>query len=182
MTPELSPEDLAACAWPGTIQVNAPADISHILQHASIDEPSGTWTGSACPQHGRPLGTDVDLADLGAMHRQSAGLADMTWYPEPAAADTYLRLLRDWAADGARQPHLHPFDWWVGRVDVMWSYIWAANYRFITEIIEQPSESRGGAGLLIASFEHNSSAHGRERPHIHNLVPLKHEPAVPVTC
>ena len=181
MTPDLSPEDLAACAWPGAIQMNEHADISHITAHTSIDEPSGTWTGGACPRHGRPLGTDVNLADVGEMYRQTAGLTDMTWYPEPAAAEAYQMLLRQWHEDGARQPRQHPFDWWAGRVTAMWSYIWAANCRFVTEIIEQPSRSRGGAGLLVASFEHNSSAHGLEHPHIHNLMPLKRETAVPVT-
>ena len=181
MTPDLSPEDLAACAWPGAIQMNTHADISHITAHTSIDEPSGTWTGGACPRHRRPLGSDVALADLGEMHRQSAGLTDMTWYPEPAAAEAYQMLLRQWREDGAREPHQHPFDWWANRVTVMWSYIWAANCRFVAEIMEQPTRSKGGAGLLVASFEHNSSAHGLERPHIHNLMPLKRDPAGPVT-
>lgn len=175
MTPELSSSDLATCGWPGAIQVNTRADVRHILQHVGVDEPSGTWTGGGCPQHGRSLGTDVDLADLGEMHRQSAGLSDMTWLPESAAADTYLRLIREWHADGANQPHHHSFDWWAERVKTMWSYIWSANCRFITEIIEQPARSRGSAGLLIASFEHNSSTHGLEQPHIHNLMPLKRE-------
>jgi hypothetical protein len=178
MTADLSPSDLAAACWPGTLQINTRADIRHILQHASVDEPSGTWTGGACQQHGRALGADVDLADLGEMHRQSAGLIDVTWSPEPAAADTYLRLIREWHADGDRQPHQHPFDWWAGRVETMWSYIWSANYRSITEIIERPARSRGAAGFLIASFEHNSSAHGLEQPHIHNLMPQRRELSV----
>ena len=32
-TPELSPEDLAASARPGAIQINAAADIKHIDEH-----------------------------------------------------------------------------------------------------------------------------------------------------
>jgi hypothetical protein len=140
-----SPEDLAGIAWPGEIHVNTAADISHILEHTDVDEPSGTWTGGACARHGRPPGSDVTLADLGEMHRQSSGLTDMTWYPEPAAADVYLRLLREWREDGTRRPHQHPFDWWSERVSAMWSYIWAANCRFVTEIIEQPARNRGGA-------------------------------------
>lgn len=170
MTRTMSPEDLAGIAWPGSMEFHTRADVSHILEHTGIDEPAGTWTGSACPLHGRPLGSGVALADLGEMHRQSAGLADATWYPEPAAAEAYRMLLREWEADGAREPHHHPFEWWAERTRVMWSYIWDANYRYITGIIEQPAKSRGGAGLLVASFEHNSSAHGRERPHVHNLI------------
>ena len=25
-------------------------DLAHVLEHADIDEPSGTWTGLACPR------------------------------------------------------------------------------------------------------------------------------------
>ena len=60
----------------------------------------------------------------------------------------------------------------------MWSYIWDANYRAVTDIIEEPSRSKGGEGYLVASFEHNSSPHGLERPHVHNLMPLRREPGV----
>jgi hypothetical protein len=170
---DMRPENVAAMAWPGEIQLNKRADVSHILHHAGADEPSGTWTGGACARHGRPPGSDVALADLGEMHRQSDGLADMTWYPEPVASEVYLRLLREWREDGERQPHRHPFDWWAERAAAVWSYMWAANCRCVTEIIEKPVRDRGGAGLLIASFEHNSSAHGLERPHVHNLMPAK---------
>jgi hypothetical protein len=119
----------------------------------------------------------VDLTDLGEMHRQSAGLADFTWYPEAAAAGVYKLLLREWGEDGARLPdNEHRFEWWEERVAVMWSYIWAANCRYISEVLEAPVRSRNGDGLLVASFEHNSSEHGRERPHVHNLVAISRSP------
>jgi hypothetical protein len=169
-----SPDDAVALAWPGEIQLNQKTDIGHILHHTGTDEPSGTWTGGACPRHRRPLGSDVDLTDLGEMHRQSSGLADLTWYPEAAAADVYRLLLREWSEDGARRPdNAHPFEWWEDRVAAMWSYIWAANCRYVSEILEGPIRGRSGDGLLVASFEHNSSAHGRERPHVHNLVAMR---------
>lgn len=168
-----SPEDIAAMAWPGETSVNMAADIAHILRHTGVDEPSGTWTGGAGPRLGRPLGSDVDLTDLGEMHRQSGGLADLTWHPEPVASDVYLQLLREWGEDRDRQPRQHPSGWWAERVATMWSYIWAANFRIVTEVIEGLARSRGGEGLLVASFEHNSSAHGLERPHVHNLMPTK---------
>ena len=174
MANDLSPGDLAGIAWPGEIHVNTGAGIDHILKHTGIDEPSGTWTGGAGTRHGRPPGSDVDLANLGEMHRQSDGLADFTWYPEPVAAAAYLRLLRECTEDGARQPHQHPFDWWSQRITAMWSYIWAANCRYVTEIIEGPARSRGSDGLIVASFEHNSSGHGMERPHVHNLAAMRH--------
>jgi hypothetical protein len=165
--------DLAELAWPGEIHAATAADISHILKHAGIDEPTGTWTGGACPRLGRPPGTDVNLADLGEMHRQSGGLSDFTWQPEPAAADIWLRLIRDWQEDGTRDPHDHPYDWWAERVKAAWSRIWVANCRFVTEILEGPSRESGGDGLAVASFEHNSSPHGLQRPHVHNLFPMR---------
>lgn len=168
-----SAADLAELAWPGEIHMAPAADISHILEHTGLDEPHGIWTGGACPRHGRPLGTDVNLADLGAMHRQSAGLSDFTWHPEATAEAVYLRLIREWQEDGQHEPHQHPFDWWAQRTTAMWSYIWAANCRFVAEIIEQPARNDGKDGLLVASFEHNSSPHGLDRPHIHNLVPMR---------
>jgi len=43
--------------------------LAHVLEHCDTDEPSGTWTGLACPDHGLPLGADVDTTTL---HRLSA--------------------------------------------------------------------------------------------------------------
>ena len=34
--------------------------LAHVLEHSQTDEPTGTWTGLACPDHGLALGTDVD--------------------------------------------------------------------------------------------------------------------------
>ena len=38
--------------------------LAHVLEHCETDEPSGTWTGLACPDHGLALGADVDAATL----------------------------------------------------------------------------------------------------------------------
>jgi hypothetical protein len=38
--------------------------LAHVLDHSQSDEPSGTWTGLACPDHGLEIGTDVDNATL----------------------------------------------------------------------------------------------------------------------
>ena len=50
--------------------------LAHVLEHCETDEPSGTWTGLACPGHGLALGTDVDNA---ALQRLAAGseIADL---------------------------------------------------------------------------------------------------------
>ena len=39
-------------------------DLAHVLEHADVDEPSGTWTGLACRDHELTLGGDVDNAKL----------------------------------------------------------------------------------------------------------------------
>ncbi len=38
--------------------------LAHVLEHCDTDEPSGTWTGLACPDHGLALGADVDMTTL----------------------------------------------------------------------------------------------------------------------
>ena len=52
--------------------------LAHVLEHCDTDEPSGTWTGLACPDHGLALGADVDTATMRqlAAHGQ---IADLTW-------------------------------------------------------------------------------------------------------
>ena len=39
-------------------------DLAHVLEHADVDEPSGTWTGLACHDHDLALEGDVDNATL----------------------------------------------------------------------------------------------------------------------
>jgi hypothetical protein len=38
--------------------------LAHVLEHCGTDEPPGTWTGLACPDHGLAIGADVDTAAL----------------------------------------------------------------------------------------------------------------------
>jgi len=71
------------------------------------------------------------------------------------------------AGPGSDSP-LHPSAWWQKRIDACWSRAWQANYTFLTGYVQA-----GGQQFVIASFEHNSSEHGLERPHVHNLVPLR---------
>ena len=52
------------------------------LKHSTVhaDEPSGTWTGLACPEFGLRLGADVDNP---ALQRLAIGgeIADLIWEP-----------------------------------------------------------------------------------------------------
>ena len=52
--------------------------LAHVLDHSSTDEPSGTWTGLACPDHGLALGADVDTTTLQRLSARSE-LADLIW-------------------------------------------------------------------------------------------------------
>ena len=52
--------------------------LAHVLDHSSTDETSGTWTGLACPDHGLPLGADVDTTTLHRLAARSE-LADLIW-------------------------------------------------------------------------------------------------------
>ena len=51
--------------------------LAHVLEHSQSDEPSGTWTGLACPDHGLETGSDVDNSTL--LHLADGDLADFIW-------------------------------------------------------------------------------------------------------
>src|ERR1700733_15220613 len=50
----------------------------HVLEHTQTDEPTGTWTGLACPDHGLALGADVDNATLQRLTTYG-DIADLIW-------------------------------------------------------------------------------------------------------
>jgi hypothetical protein len=52
--------------------------LAHVLEHCDTDEPSGTWTGLACPDHGLALGADVDAAAVQQLSARGR-LADLIW-------------------------------------------------------------------------------------------------------
>jgi hypothetical protein len=62
-------------------------NLAHVLKHADVDEPSGTWIGLACRDHELALGGDVD--NLTLRRRAADGkIADLVWEaPEELAAE-----------------------------------------------------------------------------------------------
>jgi hypothetical protein len=170
MTASLDQDLQAMAAVRADVRMDLTPDIEHIVALVGISEPTGTWTGGACPRLGRPLGTDVDLADLGAMHRTGARLMDYCWYAPDTLAEVYRMLLNSAEADERRGWAEHPPPWWHDRLTVVWSHAWNANYKFLTDVVQKPVTDEGGDGYAIATFEHNSSEHGRTRPHVHNLM------------
>ena len=53
--------------------------LAHVLDHCETDEPSGTWTGLACPDHGLPPGADVDTTTLQRLSARGGEIADLVW-------------------------------------------------------------------------------------------------------
>jgi hypothetical protein len=57
--------------------------LAHVLEHCDTGEPSGTWTGRACPDHGLALGADIDTTTVRQLST-CGQLADMIWEAPPA--------------------------------------------------------------------------------------------------
>jgi hypothetical protein len=146
-------------------------NLAHVLHHSYTDEPSGTWTGLACPGHGLALGTDVDNATLRRLAADSE-IADLIWEaPDQLTAEhthVFQAAMRAYnAGESERAQQL-----WEN-LRAIWSHAWSANYAVL--------EFMQGTGLtrfspvkpqhwVIASFEHHTSPHGAPNPHIHNIV------------
>ena len=146
-------------------------NLAHVLDYSQADETSGTWTGLACPGHGLALGADVDNAVLREMAAGSE-LADLIWDAPDELTAEHAQAFRDAMcahlagdADGAGQL-------WEN-LQAIWSHAWSANYAVL--------EFMQGTGLtrfspvkpqhwVIASFEHHTSPHGIQLPHVHNIA------------
>src|SRR5258708_7861202 len=62
----------------GTLRLTWVRDLAHVTEHAATDEPTGTWTGLACPDHGLPIGSNADMKVL--RNLTIAGeIADLFW-------------------------------------------------------------------------------------------------------
>ncbi len=161
-----------AAALSGTMRMTWVQDhLTHVLEHCETDEPSGTWTGLAGPDHGLAVGADVDVATLQrlAAHGQ---LADLIWEaPEKLTADhgQWFRaaLQADHAANAEQAKRL-----WQ-EVRAIWSQAWAANYAAL-ELLQNAGLTRFAAvkpqRWVVASFEHHCGPHGLPGPHVHKIV------------
>jgi hypothetical protein len=63
--------------------------LTHVLEHCEVDEPSGTWTGQACPDHGLALGSDA-LTGWAAEHGQLFPAVFQVYYVGQAKAAAQL--------------------------------------------------------------------------------------------
>ena len=144
--------------------------LAHVHDHSRLGEPSGTWTGLACPDHGLQLGTDVD--DTVLKHLAQSELADLIW--EAPDAFTAEHASVGLAATQACQAgELDEGERLWKQTQALWSGAWSANYQAM-ELLQASGLTRFSPvkpqRWVIASFEHHCGPHGLPHPHIHNIV------------
>ena len=145
--------------------------LAHVLEHCRTDEPTGTWTGLACPDHGLVPGGDVDDEILRRLSAHGE-VADLIWEPPKELAAEHGQLSQ--AAIQAEQdgkPRLGELLWL--QVQAIWSLAWSANYAAL-KVLQDAGLARFSPvrpqRWVVASFEHHCSPHGLPNPHIHNIV------------
>ena len=146
--------------------------LAHVLDHCETDEPSGTWTGQACPDHGLALGADVDTTTLHRLSTCGGELADLIWEAPADLAARHGQLFRAAieaynAGDSGRAQQL-----W-DKAQVIWSQAWAANHAALV-LVQHAGLTRFSPvkpqRWVVASFEHHCGPHGLPEPHVHNIV------------
>lgn len=146
-------------------------DLAHVLEHAAVDEPSGTWTGLACRDHGLALGGDVDNVTLRRLAANSK-IADLVCeLPEELAAEhghVFHVAVQAYQTGDSESAEQH----WQ-QVQAIWSRAWAANYAAL-ELLQESGITTFSPvkpqRWVIASFEHHCGPHGLRNPHVHNIV------------
>ena len=145
--------------------------LAHVLEHCEADEPSGTWTGLACPDHQLALGSDVDNKTLARMCAQGE-IADIIWEaPEDLTAEHWQAFEAAMDAYRAGNAKVAQLQW--QEVRTIWSRAWSANYAAL-EFLQNAGLVRFSPvkpqRWVIASFEHHCGPHGLSHPHVHNIV------------
>ena len=145
--------------------------LAHVLEHCDTDEPSGTWTGLACPDHGLAVGADVDLATVRHLSARSQ-LADLIWEAPVGLTAEHGQLFRSAIqADRAGQAEAAGQLWDQARA--VWSRAWAANLAAL-ELMQDAGLARFSPvkpqRWVVASFEHHCGPHGLPGLHVHNIV------------
>jgi hypothetical protein len=148
--------------------------LAHVLEHCDADEPSGTWTGRACPDHQLALGSDVENATLARMCARGE-IADIIWEaPEDLTAEHEQMFEAATDAHHTGKSKVAELRW--QELQTIWSRAWSANYAAL-----QLLQDTGLTGFspakpqrwIIASFEHHCSPHGLLHPHVHNIVVVR---------
>jgi hypothetical protein len=96
----------------------------HVLEHCEADEPSGTWTGLAGPDHGLAMGSDVDNATLSRMCAHGE-IADLIWEaPEDLTGEH--RQVFEAAMDAYHAGNSKAADLLWQDIRAIWSRAWSA--------------------------------------------------------
>ncbi len=145
--------------------------LTHVLEHSQTDEPTGTWTGVACPDHGLALGADVDTAILQRLAAHG-DIADLIWEAPADLTARHGQLAL--AAIQAYQTGQHETGerLWQ-QVRTLWSQAWSANFE-VLKLMQAAGLTRFAPvkpqRWVIASFEHHCGPRGIAHPHVHNVV------------
>ena len=145
--------------------------LAHILEHSQTDEPTGTWTGLACPDHGLALGADVDNATLQRLFG-SGDVADLVWEaPADLTAEHGQLLLA--AIQAYQAGKRETGERLRQQAQALWAQAWSANYEAL-KLLQAAGLTRFAQvkpqRWVIASFEHHCGPHGLPHPHVHNVV------------
>jgi hypothetical protein len=146
--------------------------LAHVLDHCETDEPSGTWTGLACPDHGLALGADVDTTTLHRLSARGGELADLIWEAPADFTSEHGQLfqaaIRAYNAGNSGQAQRL----WE-KAQAIWSQAWAANHAAL-ELVQHAGLTRFSPvkpqRWVVASFEHHCGPHALPHPHVHNIV------------
>ena len=111
--------------------------LAHVLEHCETDEPSGTWTGLACPDRGLALGSDVDNAVLRRLCADGE-IADIIW-EAPADLATVHHCAFDAAMNAYRGGNSTQAEQLWQDVQATWSRAWAANYASLDLLQQWPA-------------------------------------------
>jgi hypothetical protein len=145
--------------------------LTHILVHSQTDEPTGTWTGLACPDHGLALGADVDNATLQRLFG-TGDVADLVWEaPADLTAEHGQLLLA--AIQAYQAGKRETGERLRQQAQALWAEAWSANYEAL-KLLQAAGLTRFAQvkpqRWVIASFEHHCGPHGLPHPHVHNVV------------
>jgi hypothetical protein len=148
--------------------------LAHVLEHCDADEPAGTWTGLACPDHQLTLGSDVENATLARMCAQGE-IADIIWEaPEDLTAEHRRVFEAAMDAYHAENSDVAELRW--RELQTIWSRAWSANYAAL-QLLQDAGLARflpaKPQRWVTASFEHHCSPHGLPHPHVHNIVVIR---------
>jgi hypothetical protein len=156
----------------GVLRLTWNADhLAHVLEHSQTDEPSGTWTGLASPDHGLAIGADVNTATLQNVFG-SGDVADLIWEAPADLTDEHGHLLLT-AVQAHQAGKPQTCERLRQQAQNLWTEAWSANYEAL-KLMQAAGLTRFSPvkpqRWMIASFEHHCGPHGLPSPHIHNVV------------